>query len=218
MPLDIDGEDWVCDEVASAVAEVNPDASEYMMTLMILTEEFGLARGQLGAGVRRAAEVDAVPAYGSHDDFVKERGIFVDQPLPDSRPVFILRRIFSAMSKFGVGTLPRRRRTRRSRAQAARSLRASATIPRSWQTGHFSYLHRIRPASTSSRMIFSTSSRSARRCAAMHLSHATLVGRVRKNDRVATADLDSMHRSDEIEDEPARQSEQSRACGRRGVV
>jgi hypothetical protein len=55
----------------------------------------------------------------------------------------------------------------------------------------------MRPASISWRMIFKTSSRSARRYARMHLSHATLVGSVRRYNSVATADLDSIHCSDE---------------------
>jgi hypothetical protein len=37
----------------------------------------------------------------------------------------------------------------------------------------------------------------------MQLSHATLVGRVRRKDNIATADFESIHRSDK-EDEPAR--------------
>jgi hypothetical protein len=41
------------------------------------------------------------------------------------------------------------------------------------------------------------------RYAAMHFSHATLVGRVRRNDSVATADFESIHRSHVVKDEPA---------------
>jgi hypothetical protein len=81
-----------------------------------------------------------------------------------------------------------RQAARRVGDQAARSRRTSATIPRSRQTGHSAYRLRMRPASISSRMIFSTSSRSAGRYAAMHCSHATLSGTLCKKDRVAAAD------------------------------
>lgn len=67
----------------------DPDDPAYMMTRMVLAEEFGSARDRaLVARIPRADEIETVVAYGSYRDFATERGELADEVLPGSEPVF----------------------------------------------------------------------------------------------------------------------------------
>lgn len=70
-------------------ATVNPDDPGYLMTRMVLADEFGSRKDQaLVARIPRLDEVEAVVAYGSYDAFASERGTLADAPASGSQPVF----------------------------------------------------------------------------------------------------------------------------------
>ena len=74
---------------ASEAPQPTPDDPGYLMTRMMLADEFGSdADHALVSRIPRIEEVEAVVAYGSHRDFRKARGTITQQQVLGSYPVF----------------------------------------------------------------------------------------------------------------------------------
>ncbi len=67
----------------------NPDDPAFMVTRMVLADEFGSRKDRaLVARVPRVDEVEAVVAYGSYRDFSSQRGSLMDDAAHGGQPVF----------------------------------------------------------------------------------------------------------------------------------
>jgi hypothetical protein len=67
----------------------NPDDPAFMVTRMVLANEFGSRKDRaLVARIPRVDEVEAVVAYGSYRDFSSQRGSLTDDAETDGQPVF----------------------------------------------------------------------------------------------------------------------------------
>jgi hypothetical protein len=68
---------------------VDPDDPGYLMTRMVLADEFGSVKDRaLVARIPRIDEIEAVVAYGSYDAFARERGALTNEPAAGTQPVF----------------------------------------------------------------------------------------------------------------------------------
>lgn len=74
---------------AAEAGALDPDDPAYLVTRMILAEEWGSRQDRaLVARIPRVSEVEAVVAYGSYRSFSSERGHVLDQATPGGQPVF----------------------------------------------------------------------------------------------------------------------------------
>jgi hypothetical protein len=68
---------------------VNPDDPGYLMTRMVLADEFGSRKDRaIVAGIPRVDEVETVVAYGSYKKFASERGALENEAASGGQPVF----------------------------------------------------------------------------------------------------------------------------------
>lgn len=67
----------------------DPDDPAFGVTREVLADEFGSRKDQaMAAHIPRVGEVEAVVAYGSYQDFTKERGDVVNEMAPGGQPVY----------------------------------------------------------------------------------------------------------------------------------
>jgi hypothetical protein len=73
----------------SAPGTINPDDPAYLMTRMVLADEYGSGKDHaLVDRIPRMDRIETVVAYGSYDAFADERGALPDASMPGGEPVF----------------------------------------------------------------------------------------------------------------------------------
>jgi hypothetical protein len=89
VAFDADNVEMARRSAAAVATVVDPDDPGYMMTRMVLAEEFGSAGDRkLVDRIPRLEDVETVVAYGSYSDFAMERGHLDDRSVAGAQPVY----------------------------------------------------------------------------------------------------------------------------------